>query len=284
MKLHTAAYLTTVLTLTTATREEVEIGPTGRFLADRDVMMSELETHATYEDGLWTALDGIVYDITDFTHPGGEKYILYVGGMEGDELYMEAYNEKYHPYTIAEMVTQPNINRIGPLVYDPPTSPISPVSPVLVSSAPVTADSPVASDAPVTADSPVATDAPVTTDDAVASDAPVTIDASVASGAPVTIDAAVASDAPTTVDAPADAPTTSSKPETGKTVAPSEISTVSAATKEPTEDEDSNTTVPKTSPSPAPVLAAPTSNGSSRDALFHGLTTIMLVVVSFACL
>jgi cytochrome b involved in lipid metabolism len=175
MKLHTV-YPMTVLALTIATREEVEIGRAGRFLADREVLMSELATHATYANSLWTALDGIVYDITDFTHPPGEKYILKVGGMEADDLYMEAYNAKYHPYTIADVVSQPGITRIGPLVYDPPTAPVSPVSPV-ASDAPVTSDSPVASggavssDAPVTADS--LTDAPAASSpEAVPTDAP----------------------------------------------------------------------------------------------------------------
>ena len=150
MKFHTV-YLMTILALTVATREEVEIDRAGRFLADRDVLMSELETH---EGGLWTALDGIVYDITDFVHPGGEKDILKVLGMEADELYMEAYVEKKHPLTSAVVVSQPGIIRIGPLVYEPPTAPVSPVA------------------------SPVASDDVVASDDAVASDAPVTLVAS----------------------------------------------------------------------------------------------------------
>ena len=127
--LHTA-YLISVLALSTAQKVQIENGQAERFLADRDVSASELATHATYADGLWTALDGIVYDITSFVHPPGEKYILRVGGMEADALYMDAFNAKSHPFTIAQVVSQPGISRIGPLVLDPSAAPVNPAAPV----------------------------------------------------------------------------------------------------------------------------------------------------------
>ena len=150
MKLH-AACLISVLALTTAQKGQVESGRVERFLADRDVPESELETHATYEDGLWTALDGIVYDISDFVHPGGVKHILDAGGIQADDLYMEAYDAKDHPYTMAEVVSQPGITRIGPLIPSPPTAPVSPAAPVSAASSDAPASVPVAtstSDAP----------------------------------------------------------------------------------------------------------------------------------------
>ena len=122
MKLH-AANLISMLALTTAQKVQLASGRVERFLADRDVLASELATHATYADGFWTALDGVVYDITNFEHPGGVDYILPVGGGQADDLYMKAYNAKYHPYTIAEVVSLPGVSRIGPLVLDPAAAP-----------------------------------------------------------------------------------------------------------------------------------------------------------------
>ena len=61
-----------------------------RFLADRPVTVSELATHKTYAAGLWTSLDGIVYDITNFIHPGGRTAILQIGGIQGDTLFARA--------------------------------------------------------------------------------------------------------------------------------------------------------------------------------------------------
>lgn len=123
MKLHIAC-LFSILSLAKSNLEGMEIELGSRFLADRAVTMSELATHTTYEAGLWTSLEGIVYDLTDFKHPGGSR-ILRVGGIQGDSLYMEAYNDGDHPFTLAEVVSQPGIVRIGPLQSDdaPTTAP-----------------------------------------------------------------------------------------------------------------------------------------------------------------
>ena len=104
---------------------EIEQGK--RFLADRAVTASELATHKTYAAGLWTSLNGIVYDITNFVHPGG-NVILNIGGIQGDASYMRAFNKGDHPYTLAQVVLRPNVVRIGPLQNGPaptktPTAP-----------------------------------------------------------------------------------------------------------------------------------------------------------------
>ena len=101
--------------------EDNVIDQGNRFLADRPVTESELATHKTYAAGLWTSLGGIVYDITNFSHPGG-SVILNVGGIQGDTLYMRAFNNGNHPYTMAQVVLRPNVVRIGPSQNDPVTT------------------------------------------------------------------------------------------------------------------------------------------------------------------
>jgi hypothetical protein len=102
-----------------------------RFLQDRDVTYAELETHTTFEVGLWTAFNGVVYDITNYKHPGGQSYLLYAGGIEGDDIYLNV-DKKYHYLSIADVVKEDGIVRIGPLVSGapPPTASVSPASPV----------------------------------------------------------------------------------------------------------------------------------------------------------
>ena len=120
------ALLFSILAFAHSHLEEIEIDEGNRFLAGRPVTKSELATHNTYAAGLWTALEGVVYDVTNFDHPGGSK-ILLVGGMEGDTLYMKAFNKKEHPYSIADVVSQPGIVLIGPLQTSlaPTPAPIS---------------------------------------------------------------------------------------------------------------------------------------------------------------
>ena len=111
---------------------EVEIDE--RFLQDRDVTLSELAQHSTYATGLWTALKGIVYDVTNFQHPGGLK-ILEAGGIDGTSLYR---GQSAHVYKLSYVVsTYADIIRIGPLVGSPVMAPVN----ILVTSAPVDATS-----------------------------------------------------------------------------------------------------------------------------------------------
>jgi cell division septation protein DedD len=117
MKLSIVCFLS-ILAFVAAQVEEAFVDYETRFLADRVVTLAELKTHATYANGLWTALGGIVYDITNFVHEGGVKHILEAGGIEADTLYMKAYNKGKHPFTMAAVVTQPGIVRIGPLLKD----------------------------------------------------------------------------------------------------------------------------------------------------------------------
>jgi Cytochrome b5-like Heme/Steroid binding domain len=120
-----------------------EIEYDSRFLQDRDVTYTELETHKTFRDGLWTALDGVVYDITDYVHPGGRSYLLYVGGIEGDDTYLSV-DKKHHYLSIAQVVKEEGIVRIGPLVGEapPPTAPVSPAFPVSSPVSPITPNAP----------------------------------------------------------------------------------------------------------------------------------------------
>lgn len=118
------AFLIAILASAKGQIEVKEINHERRFLADRAVTTSELATHATYAAGIWTSLGGIFYDITNFVHPGGTSAILTVGGKTGDTLYMKAFNNGVHPYTIAQVVTRSGIVRIGPLQNAPaPTKP-----------------------------------------------------------------------------------------------------------------------------------------------------------------
>ncbi len=135
MKLQ-VSFLIAILAFANGQMEGKEVNQERRFLADRAVTASELKTHATYAAGLWTSLGGIVYDITNFSHPGGKGTILNVGGKAGDTLYMKAYNNGNHPFTMAQVVSRAGIVRIGPLQNGPaPTkapasSPVKP--PILV--------------------------------------------------------------------------------------------------------------------------------------------------------
>ncbi len=223
MKLNIACLLP-IIVIANSNMEVMEIDHGNRFLADRAVTRSELATHTDYEGGLWTSLGGIVYDLTDFMHPGGTR-ILRVGGIEGDSLYLEAYDEGDHPFTLAEVVSQPGILRIGPLQSDSPTTvptatpttaapanaptatPTSePTSPVLVATTSPTIAAP--------ANAPIAT--PITTPIATPIAAPIS---------PVLVATAAPTRAPTA------APTTA--PATVKTAAPSNAPTNDASTDSP---------------------------------------------------
>lgn len=111
---------------------EIEIDE--RYLqdVDRDVTESELAMHDSYEAGLWAALDGIVYDMTEYEHPGGEKKMEKVAGTDATEAYLKVFPNK-HPVPIEDVELEDGIVRIGPLVEDPPPTDapvtLSPVSP-----------------------------------------------------------------------------------------------------------------------------------------------------------
>jgi cytochrome b involved in lipid metabolism len=95
---------------------------------DREITYNELSIHSSYETGLWAALDGVVYDITDFMHPGGVRKILKVGGKDATVTYMENY-KRTHPLTIEQVVRLDGIKRLGVLkyVYSPGSDIFSPV-------------------------------------------------------------------------------------------------------------------------------------------------------------
>jgi len=64
----------------------------------RKVTLEELGSHCT-EGSVWTAYEGNVYDITQFSkfHPGGVPKIMMGAGMDCTALY-----KKYHPWVNAE--------------------------------------------------------------------------------------------------------------------------------------------------------------------------------------
>ena len=122
MKLYFTLLLAfTTITFTVATYQVGQTEWNERFLADIDITMTTLAEHNTYDTGLWVALNGIVYDVTTFTHPGGSK-ILAVGGIDGTNLYTATYDKGVHPYTIDQVVGMfPTIVRMGPLVQESAT-------------------------------------------------------------------------------------------------------------------------------------------------------------------
>jgi cytochrome b involved in lipid metabolism len=67
----------------------------------REISVAELATHSTYETGLWAALNDVVYDLTDFVHPGATRKILKVGGLDATATYLENY-PRVHPFSIDE--------------------------------------------------------------------------------------------------------------------------------------------------------------------------------------
>ena len=129
---------------------EVDIDEAVRHLQDREVTLSELEGHNSVDVDVWVALEGIVYDLSGFTHPGGLNHLLEAAGMEADDLY-NSVSTKDHFLSIQDVVTYPGIVRVGPLVAPSPVAPVAPVA----SSAPVVSGAPVVSEAPVVSDAPV---------------------------------------------------------------------------------------------------------------------------------
>ena len=50
------------------------------------ISKEELEKHNKDGD-LWTAVDGLVYDVTNFSHPGGKAKILLGGGRDSSDTF-----------------------------------------------------------------------------------------------------------------------------------------------------------------------------------------------------
>ena len=118
--------LLSILPFVAAHEDEKLIDIRTRFLADRDVPLSELETKKTVASGLWMAFNGIVYDVTTYApnHPGLVASIEKCGGKECDAKFVAVFG---HP-TIAVATTYPGVVRIGPLVK--PTGPVATPKPV----------------------------------------------------------------------------------------------------------------------------------------------------------
>ena len=110
--------LLSILPFIAAQADEGLIDNGTRFLADRNVPLAELRRHGTVAAGLWTALNGIVYDLSKFNHPGGANRLAQTGGIESDALYAKGVSNGDHP-SLASALTYPGIVRIGPLVKGP---------------------------------------------------------------------------------------------------------------------------------------------------------------------
>ena len=110
--------LLSILPFIAAQADEGVIDNGTRFLADRNVRLAELRRHATAQAGLWTALNGIVYDLSKFNHPGGAKYLAKAGGIESDALYAKGVSKGKHP-SLATALKYPGVVRIGRLVKGP---------------------------------------------------------------------------------------------------------------------------------------------------------------------
>ncbi|KAK4033850.1 FMN-dependent dehydrogenase-domain-containing protein [Parachaetomium inaequale] len=85
---------------------------------------SELASHNTVAS-LWIAIDGVVYDFTEFapTHPGGMAVLLEHAGRDGTE----AYNAVHSPSLLKSIL--PASKQLGPLSSPLPRSPTSQPSP-----------------------------------------------------------------------------------------------------------------------------------------------------------
>ena len=152
-----AALLVFLFSFVNSHTVEVDIDEEVRYLQqDREVPLSELESHNSYDVGVWVALEGIVYDLSAFTHPGGANKLLLAAGTEADDLY-NSVSTNNHYLSIQNVVSFNGIVRVGPLATSSPTS--SSVAPVATKApaAPVAPSAPVASNTPV---APVATNAP----------------------------------------------------------------------------------------------------------------------------
>jgi len=77
--------------------------------ADRQISYEELARHKTKEQGLWVALFGKVYDLTDYVdeHPGGAQAVLDVAGLDGTETFTAVHNK--------ELLTQMGFQPLGTL-------------------------------------------------------------------------------------------------------------------------------------------------------------------------
>ena len=62
---------------------------------DCEVPASELAKHAATTDSLWTALEGSVYDLTDFQHPGGARVTDGIFGRDASQSFLAMHGSSY---------------------------------------------------------------------------------------------------------------------------------------------------------------------------------------------
>ena len=87
------------------------------------IPLSELSTHNTLTS-LWLAIDGVVYDLTEFApnHPGGLSVLLQHAGKDATAAYSAV-----HPPTLIRTMLPPS-KQVGRLLASPPSPPPSPPS------------------------------------------------------------------------------------------------------------------------------------------------------------
>ncbi|ODV78186.1 cytochrome b2, mitochondrial precursor [Suhomyces tanzawaensis NRRL Y-17324] len=76
------------------------------------VSVAELQKHTSLENGVWVAINGEVYDLTEFLlrHPGGAKIILKYAGKNASTIF-----NKFHPKDVFEQFLTPE-QHLGPLL------------------------------------------------------------------------------------------------------------------------------------------------------------------------
>ena len=73
----------------------------------------ELSRHGPLSKEKWTAINGVVYDVSSFVHPGGDSFIQKLMGKDGTSLYSSA-----HPKDLVQKVLSNKI--IGKLTSETP--------------------------------------------------------------------------------------------------------------------------------------------------------------------
>lgn len=83
------------------------------------VTVDELTTHTTLQKRIWVAINGEVYDLTDFLsyHPGGAKIIMHYAGKNASKIF-----NKYHAKDFFAKFLSPEAY-VGPLVGELEESP-----------------------------------------------------------------------------------------------------------------------------------------------------------------
>jgi L-lactate dehydrogenase (cytochrome) len=92
-------------------RPQLEVGALFKIM--RDVTYSELAEHGPGSSQQWTAINGVVYDVSNFAHPGGDALVQKLMGKDGTSQYSKA-----HPKDLVDRVLGTRI--VGKLTGEKP--------------------------------------------------------------------------------------------------------------------------------------------------------------------